>query len=256
MRWSIVGFLAVLAAGARVLEARPVARGLPRSGKVVEVIDGDTIVVEAKRIRYECRLLGIDTPELSYKFLWRETAKLLKYTSGRPKRELERAEEVFRKWAKVMERLARQAREALSGMIKRKAVELTYDRKEGPRDKYDRLLVYVSVRGKDVNAEMIRRGLAVADARFPADRLRRYLQLSRKAKSARIGLWRMQRRDWEPPPESEVEVWVSLKSEKYHLPDCRWAKGIKPENLIKFPSVQQARDAGYLPCQTCKPPEK
>jgi len=248
--------LVVLAVGGSALQVGPAAWGLPRSGKVVDVIDGDTIVIKAKRVRYECRLLGIDAPELSYKFLWKEMDKLLKYTSGRPRRELETAQKVFRERAKLVAWFARKARGMLSDMVKRKTVELTYDRKEGPRDKYDRLLVYVSLGGKDVNAEMIRRGLAVPDVRFSASRLGFYRELWRTVQAHRVGLWKMGAKDWEPPPEAETEVWGSRRSKKYHLPTCRWAQNIKPENLVKFTSAQEARDMGYVPCQACKPPEE
>ena len=255
-RRKIIVLLVVLAAGGTVLHARSAAQGLPRSGKVVDVIDGDTIEIEAKGARYTCRLLGIDAPELSYEFLWKEIDKLLKYTSGRPRGELESAQRVFRKWAKVLERFALKARAVLSGMVKRETVELAYDPKEGPRDKHDRLLVYVSLRGRDVNAEMMRRGLAVADVRFASSRLGHYMQLGRRAKAARVGVWKMRQKDGQPAPEAQVEVWASTRSEKYHLPECHGAKQIAPENLKVFKSVRDAREAGYAPCQSCKPPEE
>ena len=48
----------------------------------------------------------------------------------------------------------------------------------------------------------------------------------------------------------------SKKSNKYHNPDCRWAKKIKPSNLVTFTSAEEARSAGYVPCKVCKPPWK
>jgi len=46
----------------------------------------------------------------------------------------------------------------------------------------------------------------------------------------------------------------SKKSNKYHYPDCRWAKKIKPSTLVTFTSAEEARSAGYVPCKVCKPP--
>jgi methylphosphotriester-DNA--protein-cysteine methyltransferase len=53
---------------------------------------------------------------------------------------------------------------------------------------------------------------------------------------------------------ADFEFWASKKSDKYHYPECRWAKKIKPYNLIKFSSPEEAVAAGYVPCKVCKPP--
>jgi hypothetical protein len=46
----------------------------------------------------------------------------------------------------------------------------------------------------------------------------------------------------------------SKTSNKYHDPNCKWAKTIRPENLISFSSVKEAREKGYIPCPYCRPP--
>jgi hypothetical protein len=43
----------------------------------------------------------------------------------------------------------------------------------------------------------------------------------------------------------------SKNSNKYHLPTCRWAKNIKPENLICFKDKNDAESKGYLPDKNC-----
>ena len=48
----------------------------------------------------------------------------------------------------------------------------------------------------------------------------------------------------------------SKTSNKYHYPDCRWAKKIRPEKLVTFGSVKEAREKGYIPCPACKPPDR
>ena len=45
----------------------------------------------------------------------------------------------------------------------------------------------------------------------------------------------------------------SIKSDKYHYPDCRWAESIKLENEIWFSSTGEAEEQGYVPCKTCQP---
>ncbi len=45
----------------------------------------------------------------------------------------------------------------------------------------------------------------------------------------------------------------SSTSKKYHLPDCRYAAKIKPENKIDFQSPEDAKRQGYLPCKSCNP---
>jgi pilus assembly protein CpaE len=61
-----------------------------------------------------------------------------------------------------------------------------------------------------------------------------------------------------PSPEAEGEPRYvgSITSNKYHYPDCQWAKTILPERLIGFKSVAEAKKKGYLPCPTCKPPRE
>lgn len=43
----------------------------------------------------------------------------------------------------------------------------------------------------------------------------------------------------------------SKNSDKYHLPACRWAKRIKPENIVCFASTQDAAAKGYQPDKGC-----
>lgn len=46
----------------------------------------------------------------------------------------------------------------------------------------------------------------------------------------------------------------SVNSNVYHYSSCSAAKRIKSGNLITFSSVQQAKNAGYRPCEICNPP--
>lgn len=52
--------------------------------------------------------------------------------------------------------------------------------------------------------------------------------------------------------QNSGEVVASKSGSKYHFPWCSGAKSIKPENLITFSSIEEARKAGYEPAKNCK----
>ena len=63
---------------------------------------------------------------------------------------------------------------------------------------------------------------------------------------------------WSEPKQTDTESsekkYVGSKeSNKYHYPECRWAKKILPENAIWFSSSEDARSKGYVPCGVCHP---
>ena len=65
-----------------------------------------------------------------------------------------------------------------------------YELGEQPRDRYDRALVYVWVRGRLFNATLVSQGYATPLAIEPNDRFaRRFELLARQARERRVGLW-------------------------------------------------------------------
>lgn len=57
-----------------------------------------------------------------------------------------------------------------------------------------------------------------------------------------------------PPVRSgEFRYVGSRQSDKYHDPDCRYARKIEEENLLGWNSVEEAETAGYSACKVCKP---
>lgn len=46
----------------------------------------------------------------------------------------------------------------------------------------------------------------------------------------------------------------SKTSNRYHFPDCKWAKLIQPERLLGFASVEEARKTHPIACPACRPP--
>jgi hypothetical protein len=55
---------------------------------------------------------------------------------------------------------------------------------------------------------------------------------------------------------TEAKYVASRAAKKYHYPTCKWAQKIKSENKVVFNSATEARQAGYVPCKVCKPPER
>ncbi|MDZ7611690.1 MAG: hypothetical protein U5L10_02910 [Candidatus Moranbacteria bacterium] len=51
--------------------------------------------------------------------------------------------------------------------------------------------------------------------------------------------------------ETECRLVGSENSDKFHKPDCTWAKKIKEENVVCFSSEEEARNEGYQPAGCC-----
>lgn len=125
----------------------------PTSGTVARVIDGDTIeLTSGERIRY----LLVDTPET---------------TGG--KNDCWGAE----------------ARELNRSLVEGRPVTLTYG--EACTDRFDRLLAYVSVDGREVNTVLVERGAACVLFIPPAGESRRdeFKELESEARRAKKGVW-------------------------------------------------------------------
>jgi len=125
----------------------------PASAVVADVVDGDTLVLEGgERVRY----LLVDTPET---------------TGG--KRDCFGAE----------------ARELNRSLVEGRRVSLAYG--EACTDRFGRLLAYVAVDGREVNALLVERGHACVLYVAPAGGSRRaeFEALEAEARRARRGLW-------------------------------------------------------------------
>jgi hypothetical protein len=55
------------------------------------------------------------------------------------------------------------------------------------------------------------------------------------------------------PTTAEYKYVASKNSKVFHKPDCRWAKRIKPTNLLTFGTRGMAIEAGKRPCKQCEP---
>ena len=123
----------------------------PETAKVIQVIDGDTIIIEGNfRVRY----IGIDAPEVYPK----------------------------------LEAYGMEAWQANRRLVEGKEVRLERDVTE--TDKYGRLLRYVYVDDIFVNAELVRQGLAQAKVYPPDTKYQDYLEkLESEAREAGRGIW-------------------------------------------------------------------
>ena len=127
--------------------------------RVMRIIDGDTFEAMVDGQVEKIRMLGIDTPE-----------------SVDPRR--------------PVQCFAKEATKKLHELIFDREIILTPDFSNDDRDKYNRLLRYVSrPDGLLVNEEMIKGGYAYAYIKFPFERREHYLKLQTAARSMGAGLW-------------------------------------------------------------------
>ena len=57
-----------------------------------------------------------------------------------------------------------------------------------------------------------------------------------------------------PPSRSSIAPFIGNKgNRKVHRTSCIWGQKISPGKTIYFNSYQEAKDAGYIPCKTCRP---
>lgn len=128
-------------------------------GKVVRVVDGDTIKVRIGRRVETVRLIGVDTPE-----------------TVDPRR--------------PVEYFGREASAFVRRIALHERVRLQDDPQCSNRDKYRRLLRYVYLEdGTLLNAEIIAQGYGFAYTKYPFSRMREFRRLEKTAKRGGVGLW-------------------------------------------------------------------
>ncbi|MGB7062814.1 MAG: thermonuclease family protein, partial [Candidatus Zixiibacteriota bacterium] len=152
--------------------------------------------------------------------------------------------------SKPVEPLGEEAAAFNDSLVNGKIVRLETDIQV--RDRYRRVLAYVWVDSIFVNAELVKQGYAQVSTYPPNVRYEKlFLKLQAEAREAGRGLWAEDSSTG--AVEEEVSFVGSKKSDKFHNPGCTWAKKIKPQNLVFFSSVEEAVEAGYIPCKVCKP---
>jgi endonuclease YncB( thermonuclease family) len=191
------------------------------SGRAV-VVDGDTLDVGGQRFRLE----GIDAPEM---------AQTCNRADGRP-------------WD-----CGGEAAEALARLVSGREVTC---RSEG-RDKYDRRLGVCSVERLDLNAEMVRRGLAWAFVKYSST----YVEEEAQAREARTGVWQGEAKTpwfyrenrWaaaesRAPDGCAIKGNISENGRVYHMPWSPWYGRVKVDAVRGerwFCSEAEAQSAGW-----------
>ncbi len=123
---------------------------------VIKVIDGDTIVID--KDEKIVRLLGIDAPETNHP---------------------DYPEQKF----------AQEAKKYLRQRIEFKRVKIEYNIEE-PYDIYNRLLAYIYLNNKLINAEMIKSGHAYVYTKKECSKTKEFLILETVARQFKKGVWK------------------------------------------------------------------
>jgi micrococcal nuclease len=129
----------------------------PLTGRVTQIVDGDTIEVDLQGRRERVWYIGIDRPETTHP------------TRG-------------------VESYGPEAAEANRRLVQGRMVRLEFDIQ--PRDQDGRLLAYFYVGEVMVNAELVRQGYALLST-FPPNVTHEalFVRLQREAREAKRGLW-------------------------------------------------------------------
>ncbi|MBI2105821.1 thermonuclease family protein [Candidatus Woesearchaeota archaeon] len=135
-----------------------------------------------------------------------------------------------------------EAKDKLGELTLRRNVLLEKDRTD--IDKYERKLRYVYINESSelilINGILVEKGYARVYDKYKSD-TKRYEQLKKLERNAienKLGVWSC-------IDNKENCLFVgSANSEKYHTPDCKFAKKIKPENLVCFETFEEAESEG------------
>lgn len=204
--------------------------------KVSYVVDGDTFKIKLGRKTESVRIIGIDTPE-----------------TVDPR--------------KPVQCFGKEASMKMKSLIAGKTVTLEKNPAED-RDKYKRLLRYISLDDQDIGAKMVQDGYAFSYKQFPHPRLEEYNTLEKEAREALRGLWGSvcdyqttpalseAKTSSNPPPQGRCNIKGNISKEKiYHLPGC----GSYEKTIIEtdkgerwFCTEQDAVAAGWRRAANCR----
>jgi endonuclease YncB( thermonuclease family) len=207
-----------------------VARAAAGDGDIAglaRVIDGDTLEIDGRQVR----LAGIDAPEAGQ-------------TCGR---------RLLGSW-----RCGTAASDQLAKLVAKRRVNC----ESRGTDKYDRMLGICFVDGRDINAEMVREGLAWAFVKYS----RSYVRQEAEARLARVGIWQggaepawvYREKRWagaeeEAPKGCAIKGNVTEHGHIYHMPWSPWYGKVKVEETKGerwFCSEAEAVAAGWRAAAT------
>lgn len=138
------------------------------------VIDGDTLVLEDSTT---VRLIGIDAPETDHP-----------------------------KYGRIGEPFGEESAEYLRGLLA--GHEFRLEDGAEPKDRFGRTLAYVfRDDGLFVNRDMVEKGCAETFRRFDFKYKAEFLELEKKARAARLGMWAVQTAGW----KEQFLHWLSAR---------------------------------------------
>lgn len=214
-RTALIAFLLLFAA----VEPASASGALPPGRvTVVDVFDGDTIVVMRQGRETVVRLIGVDTPETS-----------------RPDN--------------PVQFFGPEASEHTRSSLLGKTAFLRFEppgRAGGEVDRYGRILAYVLTEdGRNFNLELVRAGYGRAYTKFPFTLEREFREAERSARRAGIGIWNRTRRAAWSDPAARGTIVGNIRSHIYHLPGQQGHATVREKNRVYFTSEKAAEAAGY-----------
>ncbi|MBG7617020.1 MAG: thermonuclease family protein [Chloroflexi bacterium] len=149
------------------------------------------------------------------------------------------------------------AKKALAALTFQKQASVAVE----TEDRYGRTVGRVMVGGLDVNAELVRQGMAWVYRKYTSDQ--KLYALEVEAKLAKRGLWSSQhpiepwlwrrgKRGVEHNPSVVAGMIVANKrSHVYHLPECPSYSMVSEKNRVLFPVEALAVNNGYRKAGNC-----
>lgn len=150
------------------VQPQQIEYGVKYNAKVVDVIDGDTIVIQFQGKTEKLRILGVDTPEIH-----KENDPYEYKTSNL---------DCVKDWGY-------KAKDFTNSMLKGRDVQIEFDEKAGIRDDFGRLLAYVYVDGKDFGRMLIENGYARVYVEGEFSKENDYIKAERSAFNSEKGVW-------------------------------------------------------------------
>lgn len=155
------------------------------------------------------------------------------------------------------QRFSTKAKQALAALSFQKQATVRIE----TTDKYGRTVGRVYVQGIDVNAELIRQGMAWVYRKYTNDQ--KLYALEAEAKQAKRGpwasqhpiepsLWRKGKRTVNHTPSMVTGMIIATKrSHVYHLPDCPSYNLVSEKSRLLFTNEALARANGYRKAGNC-----
>jgi len=149
------------------------------------------------------------------------------------------------------------AKQALAALTFNEQVDVSVE----TVDRYRRTVGYVTVHGANVNAELVRQGMAWVYRKYTKDQ--RLYELESEAKNSKRGLWSSEEpiAPWEwrkgkrtvstNPSTVKGTIIGNTRSKVYHLSNCPSYRAVSEKNRVLFLNESSAIVNGYRKAGNC-----